>query len=197
MNLAHWHYFLAIEEDLLRLSRFVEFSKKNSSTFSLENARILMAATQEVDVLLKQICTKYGVILSRAKREENIANYRIQLGPKISPLSEIEVNFLISDITAQPYESWTKKTPDWWDANNKIKHERHNNYEKASLSNVLDAVAGLFLANLYFYGPKDDSAFSLPRPKLIFSDKVSTLTRPTAFSVNPMIIAGSAHYVLP
>jgi hypothetical protein len=192
MDLSHWHYFLAIEEDLLRLSRFIEFSKKNASTFSLENARILMAATQEVDVLLKRICKKHG------KPGEKEPQYRKELSLEIPKLLTIEVSFLLGDIISCPYKAWASgKTPEWWTANNKIKHERHNHYEKASLSCVLDAVAGLFLANLYFYFPLEANELLFPRAKLIFSDEVSTVSRPTVFSVNPMILAVSAHYELP
>lgn len=61
-KLSHWNYFLAVEEDLHRLSRFVEFSADNFETHSLELARILFAASAEVDVVARQLCE--GLLLS-------------------------------------------------------------------------------------------------------------------------------------
>lgn len=55
-KLLHWNYFLAVEEDLHRLSRFIEFSQDNFETYSIELSRILFAASAEVDVVAKQLC---------------------------------------------------------------------------------------------------------------------------------------------
>ena len=56
MQESHWNYFLAIEEDLENLSRYIELREDNFATYSIETAKILMAASQEVDVLFKAIC---------------------------------------------------------------------------------------------------------------------------------------------
>ncbi|MCD6673752.1 MAG: hypothetical protein LT106_12960 [Burkholderiaceae bacterium] len=54
-SFSHWNYFLSLEEDPDRLSRFVDFSHGNDSTFSLEIARLLLGASSEVDVVLQQL----------------------------------------------------------------------------------------------------------------------------------------------
>ena len=51
----HWNYFLAIERDLEPLSRYVEFNPKNFDCYSIEIARLLLAAAAEVDIVCKQI----------------------------------------------------------------------------------------------------------------------------------------------
>jgi hypothetical protein len=43
----HWNVFLAIEDDVTTLSRFIEFDASNFYCFSLEIARILLAASSE------------------------------------------------------------------------------------------------------------------------------------------------------
>ena len=53
---AHWQYFLSVEADLERLSRFIEFHEDNYSCYSIENVRILLAAAAEVEIVCKQIC---------------------------------------------------------------------------------------------------------------------------------------------
>ena len=52
----HWNYLLAIERDVERLSRYIEFDKRNFDCFSLEIARVLLASGAEVDVVCKQLC---------------------------------------------------------------------------------------------------------------------------------------------
>lgn len=56
----HWNYFLAIEQDFEKISRYVEFTESNNETFSIEFSRIIMAASQEVDVIMKSICEFLG-----------------------------------------------------------------------------------------------------------------------------------------
>lgn len=52
----HWNYLLALERDLELISRYIEFDERNSDCFSLELARVLLAAAAEVDIVCKQIC---------------------------------------------------------------------------------------------------------------------------------------------
>src|SRR5690606_18684392 len=64
-KLHYWNYFLAIESDLEKLSRYIEFSEDNLNTYSIELAQILLTAASEVDVLLKDILTLMEVPLER------------------------------------------------------------------------------------------------------------------------------------
>lgn len=68
----------------------------------------------------------------------------------------------------QPWSNWTAgRPPKWWTANNKVKHERHNEFEKANLKNCLNAVAGVFAAALYLYRDKAESGQLAPSPTLL------------------------------
>ena len=40
----HWAYFLALEDDLYTLSRYVEIAKPNYETYSIEISRLLLSA---------------------------------------------------------------------------------------------------------------------------------------------------------
>ncbi|MGN8112688.1 hypothetical protein ACTJLB_32365 [Paraburkholderia sp. 22098] len=57
---VHWNYFLALEEDLDRLSRYVDLAEGNDATYSIEIARLFLGASSEVDVVLKQLCRKHN-----------------------------------------------------------------------------------------------------------------------------------------
>jgi hypothetical protein len=52
--------FLVLEEDVIALSRYVEFAQPNLDSYSIEMARLLMGATQELDVILKQLCARHA-----------------------------------------------------------------------------------------------------------------------------------------
>ena len=71
-TLLHWNYFLALESDLERVSRYIEFDKANFKTYSIELAHLLLAASSEVDVVAKTLCQR---IDSKTKLE-NIDDYK-------------------------------------------------------------------------------------------------------------------------
>jgi hypothetical protein len=68
----HWNYFLALENDLETLSRYVEFDVANFNVFSIELAHLLFAAASEVDVLAKRMCELANPSAPRG----NMDNYR-------------------------------------------------------------------------------------------------------------------------
>ena len=52
----------------------------------------------------------------------------------------------------------TFKSPDWWSPYNRVKHERIDNFRNANLKNVANALAGLYILELYlvkFIGNRD------------------------------------------
>ena len=146
MKMIHWNYFLALEDDLLRLSRFIEFSKKNFETYSLELAHLLLASTSEIDVILKMVCKPFN---PKAKEEKD---YRSCIPKNIPDFTKIMVLMPRYELTFQPWNSWNKGiTPAWWSAYNKVKHRRNEFYEMASLRNVFQSMAGLLVSNIYLY----------------------------------------------
>lgn len=146
MKLIHWSYFLALEEDTRRLSRFVEFTLNNFTTFSLEMAHLLLASSSEVDVVLKMLCKAFD------PNAQNEADYRSLIPKQIPNFTKIKVEIKRYDIILEPWQSWNiNQTPTWWTAYNKVKHERDLHYEKANLENVLHTMAGLLISNLYLY----------------------------------------------
>ncbi|MCU0426717.1 MAG: hypothetical protein MUF71_13935 [Candidatus Kapabacteria bacterium] len=144
----HWNYFLALEADFGVLSRYVEISQQNYPTYSIEIAKLLMAATQECDVLLKQLS---------GLTSGNEQDYRTALLLSMPNITKIGIKHIASGIEVRPYSSWSSSpatTPTWWTANNKVKHERHNKFGQANIENLLGAFFGLYVANLIFH--KDD-----------------------------------------
>lgn len=162
-TLIHWNYFLSIEEDLYRLQRYVDFSSDNDSTYSLEIARILMAASAEVDVVLKQLC----IAIDEHSTAGNINQYHDLITSYFTDFKDFKVIIPTQGLELTPWESWQKSVPpEWWTANNKVKHQRHEQFKQASLKNCLNAVAGLYISVLHLYIDQAQKGELLRLPKL-------------------------------
>jgi hypothetical protein len=146
----HWNYFLNLEQDLIVLSRYIEFSEKNYETYSQELAKVFLAASSEFDVVLKQICIIKGLNKSRP----NIDDYRNTITSNL-PLLCQEIVFIDRyGMELEPLERWyntSDKNPLWWTDYNTVKHNRNEGYMKANLKNTLNSMAALALVNLYFH----------------------------------------------
>jgi hypothetical protein len=146
---VHWNYFLALESDVVRLARFIEFREDNFPTYSIEIARLLMAAAAEVDVVAKLVCKK----LDPQSQPRNIKGYAsvILRAPDIK-LPALTVRIPRYGIILKPWISWTPETPPLWrTANNKVKHHRDTGFKAANLGNALNAVSALFSLTIYHY----------------------------------------------
>jgi hypothetical protein len=161
----HWHYFLALDSDLARLARYVEFHADNFACFSFEMARILLAACAEVDVVGKQLCTE----LRPGTPAENIVQYRDIIRPAFPKLAEFSVVAPRFGLSLVPWDAWKKPdgVPPWWTAHNKVKHERHTSFGLACLKHALHAVAGLLVFVLYLYRQDANDGMLAPDPEIL------------------------------
>ena len=162
-SLTHWNYFLALEADLVTLSRFVELTKDNFATYSIEMAHLLMTAASEVDVVMK----KYCAILSPTDHPETIDAYRRIFRPKRPDLENTAVSIARFDVVLSPWKNWQRdETPEWWTDHNKVKHERDEHFSKANLKNTLNAMGALFLLLALYYFEDVECRALAPAPVL-------------------------------
>lgn len=145
----HWNYFLAIEQDFELLSRYIEFTESNNNTFSIELARIIMVSTQEVDVILKKLCK----LVEPESTADNINQYKPIILNHFPEFTKETVQIQRFGMTSKPWINWfdSNDHPFWWTANNKIKHQRTEHFEKANLKNAYNSLGGLLVATLYYY----------------------------------------------
>jgi hypothetical protein len=141
--LNHWRYFLSLEKEFCETLRYVEFDDNQQKVYSFEYARLLILICSELDVVFKIISEKFD----NDAKVEKISQYYEILSKKYDLNSEpVYIDRFSKEI--KPFLEWRKnKPPTWWTAHNKIKHERHKSFEKASLINTLSAICGLYLAN--------------------------------------------------
>jgi hypothetical protein len=169
VNFPHWHYFLALCDDAVRASRFVEYDADNFRTYSIEFARLYLASASEVDVVAKQLCLKFDP----ASKADNINSYRTAILAKLPDLPSVKVDFPRYAISFSPWGDWvTGQNPSWWGDYNDVKHKRHVHFRKANLENVLNALAGLYVLVGYLYGTELASHELSPIPDLVRFDKM-------------------------
>lgn len=161
----HWRQFLALEEELMKVARYIEFSENNFNTYSIELASLLLGAGSEIDVVAKQICKK----LKPSSKAKNIGQYGNQISAEIPTVGTFKLLLPKYGLELQPWVNWSakpRKNPYWWTSYNKVKHERHNHFNQANLTNVLNAVGGLYILVLYLYEKLATEGRLSPNPSL-------------------------------
>lgn len=152
----HWNYFLALEHDLEKVARFIEFSKQNFGVYSIELAHLLFAAASEVEVVAKQLCEH----IDSTAPQKNIVDYRNTLKLALPYIATTQVFIPRFGLEFSPWLSWKENaTPDWWGSYNNVKHKRHLFFTEATLENVLNALGALLVLTYNYY------AYALPAEK--------------------------------
>ncbi len=125
---SHWNYFLSLEEDLIKLSRWIEFDEKNFNCFSIELVRMLMVASSEVDVVAKMLCKK----ISGNNRARSINAYQDIIVSEYENIVTSTIPMPKYGLTLTPWSEWKEhqSPPFWWQANNKVKHHRTEHIQK-------------------------------------------------------------------
>ncbi len=167
MQIYYWEYFLSIEDDLYKTSRFVEFVPENYNTFSIEFSRIILSSCSEIDVIAKEICS----IISEEKKASNVSDYREIILSRFPKFHSVQLNIPRFKIILNPWSDWEKsENPSWWKSYNRIKHQRSSHYNEATLSTALNSVAGLLSCLLYYFWLKEGDRVTIePSPQLFQS----------------------------
>ncbi len=158
-TLFHYNYLIALEEDLSRVSRYIEFDELNLPTYSIELAHLLLASSSEVDVVLKEMCQT----LNPSDEARNINDYRKSIRNEIPQnLFDRFVNQSVLipryNLDYIPWEKWEKdQNPDWWQSYNAVKHERNIYFSKANLQNVLNSIGALLIVVFHYYWLLDNN----------------------------------------
>jgi hypothetical protein len=144
----HWNYFLAIEKDLENVSRYIEFCENNLPTYSITLTHILLSASSEVDVIMKQLCS----LVDKTTTTDNIDQYRSVIKKNLMSFIEEEISIERFGLNFKPWENWSNEiNPKWCCSYNKVKHQRNNYFQEANLQNTLNAVGGLLISVIYYY----------------------------------------------
>jgi len=170
--LLHWNYFLALEDDMSHMARFIEFTKNNFGTYSIELAHLLLTASSEIDVVAKQICT----LLNASEQASNINEYHKIITKKFPQFYAETVFVPHHSLTLTPWSNWENKksNPDWWKSYNMVKHERSSYFKDANLRNALNSMAALLVIVFYYYKLK----FNAIEPTAYEARKTNRMLQP-------------------
>lgn len=164
MAFIHWEYFLTLDDDLERVSRYIEFVPENFGTHSVEFTRLMLAAGSEIDVVAKSVCRA----LNPSKTFENIDQYRNEILTRYPGFVTLKVTIPRYNLNFDPWATWGNgQNPLWWHSYNDVKHYRDVHYREANLENTLNAVSGLLALLLYYYQPNLYKHELVPWPRLL------------------------------
>lgn len=160
MKHRHWHYFLSIENDILKISDYVELHSENYKVFSTELTKIYLTICSEIDVIIKLLAEKCDVNLWNTIKNQNpkkihpdMEIYKSFLNISIPYISEIKIELPQYELSITPWLNLKNDfSPEWWDKYNKVKHSRDKHYRFGNLKNVLHSAAGLLVLLLLYYG---------------------------------------------
>ena len=152
----HWRYYLLLEKRFIETIRYVSLNVENVGAFSDEFGMLIGAVGAELDTLFKVYC---GFDTTTRKNIKDYVDY-IDYEEKTKPLLHTKehpfrTQIIILeeyDMTIQPFKGWDNEKPsqslEWWDAYDKLKHNRFDNRKLANQQNALNILGALFLLNM-------------------------------------------------
>jgi hypothetical protein len=147
LNMDDASYLNSLEilsSDFRRLCEFVEPVDANLNTYSHRLYELLLRACTEFESVCKDKLISDGY---KKPGNMNIYDYR-KLEPTLG-LENIEVGVLLwrpNIAYVRPFIGWSSASPplSWYDAYNRVKHNRNQQFAYASLENVRLSLGGLF-----------------------------------------------------
>ena len=158
---VYYNYVRQLEiivEELFDVFKVVEPDESNLQTHGNAIRNIIFLACTEVDALFKQILKNNGLEKSNDRYKTN-DYFELKKPLRIDEYSVSFSNFdTIKDFS--PFQKWespnTTQTLTWYDAYNKVKHDRINNFEFANLENAIESTLAFALLLIVSYGYHND-----------------------------------------
>lgn len=149
-----WHTYNYLESRLVDISRYITLDEQNNSTWSEALADILVLTGNAMDTFFRKMseCPNFEDDpnireIKKPVKKWTINEYRSIYEPyyELSKNQVIVHSVLGRTQTLTPFCDFSKKTPCWWTAYNKVKHEYYDSLQKANLQNVLNCLGGLLI----------------------------------------------------
>lgn len=192
----YWKYYRALENRFLETERYVEFDLNyNGKAYSMEYMMLFQAICSEIDVVGKEYA-KFCNSSFKPDKNTGINEWWFYISLKKPSICEGKCTFR----GKKTFSPWVKFyvirnpekngkrfvldkigksiTPLWWNAYNGVKHNRSGdngeNYRKASLQNVLNALAALYVLETNMltdqFNKKKDRTFGLNMESKVFDE---------------------------
>lgn len=147
-------YYKTLERDFLKTLEYIELTDDNLSTYSINNYKLLTNICIEVENNLKGILLANNYINVDRNRDLTMKDYSVLY--KYLRLTEytVELKVFYYQKKLNPFIRGKDKQLKWYKAYNKLKHDRTKNIKYATLDNIINALAGLYIliySQFYLY----------------------------------------------
>lgn len=153
--LNYWSYAEMLNEELGNTKRFVEPTKDNYNTYSMEYTKIILSACSEIEVVCRLICEIIDDSKDYTSKNNSIKMHGLSktLFGRFPNIYKAKQNIPFQHEAVCPFKEWKNSLQrlSWWDAYNNIKHARYNCFSQSTLINALNSVAALIILNSYLY----------------------------------------------
>lgn len=158
--------FLLLEKELVEALDYVELNINNYATTSVVFSKLLLSIGAEIDNVFRECSGLSG--------RSDIAHYYNFIINKYPAIINQQVQVKDTTLILKPYDAWNGSQPaqtlNFWQKYNELKHDRVLNAQNASLENVLNALAGLFVITMYrfddIYVTQSDTFTNMPNGEL-------------------------------
>ena len=139
---GYWKQYLLLEEKTLDLEPYIFFSEKNLAVYSYEIMNLLFSVCSELDSFFKVVCND---------KSDNIFEYIKSIKAKeiYNDIFEEKVDIVGKGFSITPFVH--KRRIQWWKQYNLLKHNRLKCFKNANLKNLLNALAALYILEIYYY----------------------------------------------
>lgn len=151
-----WNYYLYLEEDFIKLTRYISIHSNNYKTFSDEIHKQLLSVAMEFENINKEINKELG---NKLNDRCNIVEFGKWLFDSVIDYENIviEIKFSKENLILNPFKKEKFKEKNgkeieqipWWRAYNQIKHDRYKNYIDVNFEHLLNALAALLYCEMY------------------------------------------------
>lgn len=149
----YWENYISIEDEFLATTKYVALDTNNYATYSTVFLKMLLELGSEIDTLAKVLC----VVAWNKTNLQNVNDYRDCILGNEPEFEKVAVVY--ETIRETPWQDWQSKSPDWWTAYNKVKHNRFETgtiggktqeyFKFANLENVFKALMALYQLEIY------------------------------------------------
>lgn len=154
-----WNAYKSLERELLDLASTIHIDDKQKITYSTRIANLLVSTAAEIETISKELYWKNGgpkkeedklsfdgVCLKHLNKKWNITEKEVYIYcPQIYLKKEERLL-----IPLENAEKRGKKGSEWKQAYNAVKHDRAKNLEQGNIENFINALAALFILNVYY-----------------------------------------------
>jgi len=155
-----WAAYKAIEEDMLRVAEYIPLETQQYGVYSFKLADIILRSCSHIESLFKDVIRNQDlsdhpdqemIKDKKRKRRLTIRDY-IEIFSDYWNLAPVEITIRRNNDIKRPFEEFEnpdpkRKTPTWWQAYNKLKHDFYSEIEKGTLENALTSLSALFALN--------------------------------------------------